>query len=189
MLALFQPYLSLTYALPALLIVYIVYNLIYNVVHDRRIRKLGARAPVRTTYAPYGLDMLYEVMTYMLADKNYELWIKMLSTYGKGRHTIEAGVGERVILTAEPENIKAVLATQFKDFGKGEVFRKEWFSFLGNGIFTTDGALWHDSRQLIRPQFVKDRLSDLDLFEEHVQILLKKLEESPEVDMLDMFFR
>jgi hypothetical protein len=43
------------------------------------------------------------------------------------------------------------------------------------GIFTTDGQLWHNSRQLIRPQFVKDRLSDIDIFEQHTQILMSKI--------------
>ena len=57
------------------------------------------------------------------------------------------------------------------------------------GIFTTDGQLWHTSRQLIRPQFVKDRLSDIDIFEEHTQVLISKIEQSPEIDTLDLMFR
>jgi cytochrome P450 len=189
MLELIRPYLHPAYALPALVIFFVVYKFTNNAVVDRRIRKLGSRAPIRTTYLPYDLDMLYDVMTYMLADKNLEMWWMMFRKWGKGGHTIEAGSGNRLILTAEPENIKALLATQFKDYGKGEQFHTEWHDFLGNGIFTTDGALWHDSRQLIRPQFIKDRLSDLELFEQHVQVLLKKLSGAPEVDMLDMFFR
>lgn len=77
--------------------------------------------------------------------------------------------------------------------------------FLGNGIFATDGELWHNSRQLLRPQFIKDRVSDLDCFEKHVQILLKALANGgvegvpgvggdgvgrgKEVDASDLFFR
>jgi cytochrome P450 len=57
------------------------------------------------------------------------------------------------------------------------------------GIFTTDGQLWHNSRQLIRPQFVKDRLSDIDIFEQHTQILMSKIAESKEIDTLDLMFR
>jgi len=47
--------------------------------------------------------------------------------------------------TIEPENIKAVLATNFKDFGLG----RRILSFgplLGSGIFTSDGAAWEHSR-------------------------------------------
>lgn len=184
-----RPYLTPSYVLPGLLIFYIVYSTACNVVKDRKIRKLGARAPIRKTYFPYGLDMLYQVVSHMLRDENYELWIKMFDTWGRGGHTVEAGSGERVILTAEPENIKAILATQFKQYGKGEQFRVDWFPFLGNGIFATDGDLWHNSRQLIRPQFIKDRLSDIDIFEEHVGVLIEKFGEVREVEVLDMMFR
>lgn len=78
----------------------------------------------------------------------------------------------RVTFTADPENIKAILTTQFADYGKGEQFHKEWEQFLGDGIFTTDGAQWHDARQLIRPMFVRERVGDLDLFETHVQKMI-----------------
>ncbi|KAF2195748.1 cytochrome P450 52A11 [Zopfia rhizophila CBS 207.26] len=190
MLDLVRPYLTIPYLLLSLLILRLAYNAFSTFQENRRIARLGARAPVRTTYLPYGIDMLYKVVKYLLADKNLELWYEMFEKYGRGGWTIEAGTGERVILTADPENVKAILATQFKDFGKGEKFRVDWHPFLGNGIFTTDGALWHNSRQLIRPQFIKDRLSDLDIFEEHVQILLRKLgTHSREVEMLDLFMR
>ena len=55
--------------------------------------------------------------------------------------------------------------------------------------------MWHASRQLIRPQFIKDRVSDLGIFEEHVQVLLSEIEKagktSPngELDVSDLFFR
>jgi hypothetical protein len=47
--------------------------------------------------------------------------------------------------TMDPENIKAILATNFKDFGIGH--RLPVFGPLfGSGIFTTDGAQWEHSR-------------------------------------------
>lgn len=93
-----------------------------------------------------------------------------------GSHTVEGRVaGRRIVFTADYENIKAILATQFSDYGKGEPFHREWRPFLGDSIFTTDGALWHDSRQLIRPQFIKDRVSDLHVFEKHMQILFRAI--------------
>ncbi len=79
---------------------------------------------------------------------------------------------KRVIFTADPENIKALLTSQFTDYGKGENFHREWEAMLGDSIFTTDGSQWHDARQLIRPMFIKERVGDLDLFETHVQKLI-----------------
>ena len=52
--------------------------------------------------------------------------------------------------------------------------------------------MWHNSRQLIRPQFIKDRVSDLHTFETHFQALLPLLE-GPQpgstVRVDDLFFR
>lgn len=108
--------------------------------------------------------------------KNLEGWRKFFTSHGEGGWTIEARPGgERVILTADVENIKAILATQFGDYGKGEPFHRDWKEFLGDSIFTTDGDVWHASRQLIRPQFIKDRVSDLEIFEKHVQRLMKAI--------------
>jgi cytochrome P450 len=92
-------------------------------------------------------------------------------------------------MTSDEVNIKAILATQFNDYGKGEQFNKDWHAFLGDSIFSTDGQKWHDSRQLIRPQFIKDRLSDIATFERHVQIMLPMLGGGREVDVLSIFFK
>jgi cytochrome P450 len=114
--------------------------------------------------------------------------------------------GRRTIFTADPENIKAILATQFSDYGKGQPFHRTWEDFLGDSIFTTDGDLWHASRQLIRPQFIRDRVSDLHCFEKHVKTLFRAIAnggalagEDKDVDMeagngkvldiSDLFFR
>jgi cytochrome P450 len=113
-----------------------------------------------------------------------------------GKFSKEAAPGGlRCIFTADPENIKAILATQFTDYGKGKPFHEDWKDFLGDSIFTTDLDQWHNSRQLIRPQFIKDRVSDLDVFEQHVQILMAQIKkggqerEGREVDVSDLFFR
>lgn len=96
----------------------------------------------------------------------------------------------RVIMTADPENIKAVLTTQFSDYGKGEQFHKEWEAFLGDSIFTTDGKLWSDSRALIRPMFQRERVADLDIVETHVQEMFALIGgDGRQVDMRNLFFR
>jgi cytochrome P450 len=93
-------------------------------------------------------------------------------------------------MTFDEVNIKAILATQFNDYGKGEEFNRDWHAFLGDSIFTTDGDLWHNSRQLIRPQFIKDRVSDINIFERHVSTMLPMLGgQGQEVDVVDLFFR
>lgn len=53
--------------------------------------------------------------------------------------------GQPAISTIEPENVKAILATQFHDFGIGKRHRGMG-ALLGHGIFTSDGAHWERSR-------------------------------------------
>ena len=48
-----------------------------------------------------------------------------------------------LLVTNEPENIKALLATQFHDFELGPQRRGNFFPLLGNGIFTADGKAWY----------------------------------------------
>lgn len=51
-------------------------------------------------------------------------------------YTVETiTIGGRLVLTADEENVKAILATQFADYGKGPQFRKEWKDFLGLSKF------------------------------------------------------
>jgi hypothetical protein len=52
-------------------------------------------------------------------------------------------LGTDVIVTNEPENLKALLATQFTDFEIGPQRRGNFFPAFGNGIFTTDGKPWY----------------------------------------------
>ncbi|KAF2457593.1 cytochrome P450 alkane hydroxylase-like protein [Lineolata rhizophorae] len=137
----------------------------------RKVRQLGHQAAIRRTWLPFSIDIIAEVIYYALNNRNYEFWCDMFRRYGNpaAPHTVEAGeLADRTILTCDPENIKAILATQFADYGKGEEFNREWKAFLGDSIFTTDGQKWHESRTLIRPQFIKGRVSDLATFERHI---------------------
>lgn len=106
--------------------------------------------------------------------KNLESWYSLFQTI-PGRTAETTVLGKRTILTSDAENIKAILAAQFADYGKGEPFHRDWHEFLGDSIFTTDGEKWHASRQLIRPQFVKERISDLNCFELHLDTFFRAM--------------
>lgn len=66
---------------------------------------------------------------------------------------------------------------------------------LGNGIFSSDGTQWEFSRALLRPQFVRDQVSDLELEENHVQHLMKALPAydndgwTKQTDLMTLFLR
>lgn len=64
----------------------------------------------------------------------------------------EKMIGNNLISTIDPANIKALLATQFNDFGLG-IHHRQFYPLLGDGIFTLDGKGWSYMRAMIRPQF------------------------------------
>ncbi|KAF2176380.1 cytochrome P450 52A12 [Zopfia rhizophila CBS 207.26] len=103
-------------------------------------------------------------------------------------------LGSGAIFTVDPKNIQTILATQFKDFGLGDTRNNNFFPLLGHGIFASDGKQWEHSRALLRPQFAREQVSDLDLEERHVQNMLQILRINPDgwtdlKDIQTLFFR
>ncbi|KAG9731232.1 cytochrome P450, partial [Aureobasidium melanogenum] len=84
-------------------------------------------------------------------------------------------LGNEAHFTSDPKNIQALLATQFKDFGLGSARIGNFGPLMGDGIFASDGKRWEHSRALLRPQFARDNISDLELEEVHVQNMMKAL--------------
>ncbi|KAM7253740.1 hypothetical protein ACFE04_031422 [Oxalis oulophora] len=62
-------------------------------------------------------------------------------------------LGLKQILTADPNNVKYILKTNFHNYEKGPRFRKTMFDFLGNGIFNADGDTWKFQRQVASHEF------------------------------------
>ncbi|GAM86299.1 hypothetical protein ANO11243_043110 [Dothideomycetidae sp. 11243] len=84
--------------------------------------------------------------------------------------------GKEDVFTIEPENLKTVLSLKFKDYSLG--------------IFTNNGAEWTHSREMLRPNFARDRVRDLDSFESHVKELMENIPtDGSEIDLCDLFFR
>lgn len=97
---------------------------------------------------------------------------------------------KQLVVTTDPENIKALLATQFNDFALG--FRHAHFApLLGGGIFTLDYDGWKRSRALLRPNFSREKISHIHLLESHLQRLFKhfhKFSGQP-FDLQELFFK
>ena len=92
--------------------------------------------------------------------------------------------------TIEPENLKTIMATKFKDWNLPDRRKDAFIPLLGHGIFTTDGAAWHNSRELLRPNFVRSQVGDLATFESHVGHMIDAIpRDGSTVDLQDLFFR
>ncbi|KAG9997320.1 putative cytochrome 52A4, partial [Aureobasidium melanogenum] len=157
---------SILIGLGGILLLFLARHLFARIQEERKIRSLGAHAKTINSWVPFGLGFVARTVR---DQYRHDLLAGWYTTFAD-RSAVHPftreirTVGTRLVLTADEENIKAILATQFHDYGKGAQFNSEWHDFLGDSIFTTDGEQWHASRQLIRPQFIKDRVSDLAVF-------------------------
>lgn len=98
--------------------------------------------------------------------------------------------GTTLFATSDPENIKALLATQFNDFELG--FRHTHFKpLLGDGVFTLDNEGWKHSRAMLRPNFSRERIGHTQALEKHVQALFRhvKNHQGTAFDIQDLFFK
>jgi cytochrome P450 len=93
-----------------------------------------------------------------------------------------------LIATCEPENVKTILSLKFKDYSFAH--RQEAFGpLLGHGIFNADGDRWANSRHLLRPNFARDQVADIDAFERHFKLMLKHIpKDGSTVDLQELFF-
>ncbi|KAI6886006.1 hypothetical protein KC334_g15713, partial [Hortaea werneckii] len=148
---------TIPYGVVGVIAIYYLNLFVTAAVREIQLDQLGKRAPSRRTWTPWNVQLLFQALYLFSKNRNHEWWWHNFRTSGNKNlpYTVETiTVGERIVFTADEENIKAILATQFQDYGKGPRFRQEWKDFLGLSIFTTDGELWHNSRQLLRPQFI-----------------------------------
>ena len=152
-------------------------------------REYGTKAPVKLIdiAPPQGGSYYRETMQAFAEHRYLEL---IRARHEVGGYTFQSQtLGSRVINTSEPANIKTILATNFEDYSLG--FRLAALGpLLGKGIFTSDSKDWETSRALIRPNLVKAHVSDLSLFEKHIEQLLAHIpKDGSTVDLQDLFFR
>ncbi|EJD51740.1 cytochrome P450, partial [Auricularia subglabra TFB-10046 SS5] len=79
--------------------------------------------------------------------------------------------------TADPENVKTILASDFNNFEKGSVFRETAVSVLGTGVFNSDGEMWKFHRTMTRPFFTRERITDFEIFQRHADSAIAKIRE------------
>lgn len=164
---------NLTILIPAILVVYGLYNLFsYPIYRWRLTRAAKAHnclpAPKFPSRDPLlGLDTLNMVKS---AIKERHFLENAMYIFKKtGSWTVELNLfGHVDIRTAHPENIKAMLATNAKDWEVGQARKKSFIPVFGPNIVTSEREDWHESRTLFRPTFARKQLGDLEgLMETH----------------------
>ena len=146
---------------PALLVIIcgaILYKLISNVLKRREFTaEAAARGCANLPALPrkgfLGLGRLSEVSKANKEGKTPQYFIEKFNELGEDVHTFKASVLDyELIITRDPENVRAMFSTQAKDFEISPHRKAIWSPLLGDGIFTAQGEQWKHSRQLLRPQ-------------------------------------
>ena len=136
-------YLAALLAVAGFTVAYWVVVTLYNKRRNaKNAEALGCKPPARKHHRlPLGWD---HVRRMMKADKDQILPNEiLLMSKEMGKSTwIQNVMGTDLMVTNEPTNLKAMLATQFSDFELGPTRRGNFFPLLGNGIFTADGKAW-----------------------------------------------
>jgi len=167
-------------------------SLVKRKLEDRYIASIGAvRTPELDGKSIANLDVLQQLMHVKEHGYPCEYLDDWLTAYGM-TYNIRV-LWEDQIFTVDPENVKALLATDFDNFEKGTKFRYAMDSVLGSGVFNSDGEMWKFHRSMTRPFFNRERTSDFHIFVRHTEESLIKmksrLREGISVDFQDLIAR
>ncbi|KAJ6789970.1 hypothetical protein PWT90_05815 [Aphanocladium album] len=195
-------------SIPALLVSLAVAFALLQLIETVRFRQKAARLGCKPPITGFGGERtglsLMKKSLKAQREKQVPVWIRrefdrLSAQEGRpvGTFQMAAPVLRNVIFTCEPENIKTILATSFKDFSLGANRIGNFKPLLGDGIFASDGKKWEHSRAMLRPQFVRSQVSDISLEETHVQNLMTVLDGQLDaatgwtrvVDLQPLFFR
>ncbi|KAF1924654.1 cytochrome P450 [Didymella exigua CBS 183.55] len=161
----------------SLLAIYLTRRIHCYFTTGRRLRAFAAQhgclsAKRRQTPFTFGLCFWYAQIK---AIKEHRLLPHMQSSFSELEcHTRHHYIlGTDIYTTEDPENVKAVLATDFSKWSLGRERIDEIRSYLGMGIFVNEGAAWKHSREMLRPCFERSVISDTESLERHVQRLFE----------------
>ena len=121
---------------------WLIFSIWSNRRHAKRAAQLSCKPPAKRQHRlPLGVDFVWQLVEADKAQMLPNYFHQVYTQMGKETWT-QLALGTDLMVTVEPENIKALLATQFSDFEIGPQRRGNFFPAFGNGIFTSDGKAW-----------------------------------------------
>lgn len=142
--------------------------------NDLKARSLGCRdPPVYPHKDPIlGLDIFLHSVRMLKQGKWLETLRERIAAAGHTHYSLM--LGQWILATDEPENIKTIHATRFDDWPIAGPRQTSVLDLLGpRSIFASNGEVWSQARHMIRPSFVRDQVADLQCFDRHIVNLLK----------------
>ena len=175
------PFSSLIKSIFVLFGFYLSFQLVLKIQRKVQVRRLAAAqgcgpVPQWKTYDPiFGLDHLWTIYKDYSAHKFLAATGTRFAKLRSNTIRYTAMYGPTTISTLEPENLKCILSTKFKDFNIDHYRKVALQSVMGEGIFSSDGAFWHHSRELLRPIFARAQIDDPTFLETHGEDLIKAI--------------
>lgn len=153
-------------------------------------------APTLRSNNLLGTSRLKESIRATKEDRGPQYVISAMNDLGVDIHTVRVPILDyELLVTRDPENVRALLSTLSNDYDISATRSNAFMPLLGEGIFTSRGQQWKHSRALVRPQFQREEIANLEFIERHVQTLLDVLSHklqgdgwSEMVDLQPLFF-
>lgn len=147
-------------------------------------KKHGCDIPRYMTSFPFGIRATLQMYREYKNDNMHPDTQQQIRESGVKTARVQT-VTRHIVMTSDHENIKAMLASQFKDFDLGD--RLKYFKrALGEGIFTLSGNGWQHSRTMLRPQFTNEQVSRLESIEQSCQDLIENIRTSSSKGLFDI---
>ena len=163
-----------------LLGIVLILKVIFDLVVTRRQRNASARllgcelAKSRSPSDLLGIETMISLFRALYGHRLPTWYIQNLNSVGDNIHTMSARIMLRdLIVTRDEKNLKTILSTQAGDWELGELRKGVFQSLAGNNIFSYEGSRWKHSRSLNRAAFSRGLVSDLAMYERHVQDLFQ----------------
>lgn len=116
-----------------------------------------------------GVFGIYKILKALYHQTNSESFVQWTDSMGNQIHTCRHNImGDDLFLTRDPENLKAICVTQVDDYDFSDRRMKILEPLIGTGVLNNSGEAWKHSRALLRPQFARELLSDLEMEERHL---------------------
>ncbi|KAK4215048.1 cytochrome P450 [Rhypophila decipiens] len=167
------------YLSPVLVLSLLVRRLVHFFNDKKLIKQHGCKPPMNIAplWDPIlGIDLVLQFIRAAREGRYIRFSGGRLISYDYATYVIKRLALPDTIYTAEPENIKHILATEFKNFGLAELRINAMFPLFGSSIFTTNGPAWAHSRALLRPSFTRSNMAPLHkMMERHFQLLLNHI--------------
>ncbi|QRW04456.1 cytochrome P450 family protein [Ceratobasidium sp. AG-Ba] len=132
--------------------------------------------PYFKTWWPWNLSFIPFILDSMENGYSAEGWIYFLDEYNNTVNLNLLG-GDLIITTTRKAS--EFLIGSLRNFRRprslGQAFRDKVFSALGNGLFNSDGETWKFHRNMTRPFFSRDRISQFDTLAHNSDKAIAKL--------------